>query len=100
MLRNEKASLSESQIEHAKREYGYGLSSIKKIKKPRALSQDQQRQHIDQMKFRKDPWKFAKELFHPPSAGQPTFSMKDATAYFSKLYSNSERLKKFEALPE
>ena len=96
---NREGMLSESQIKQAKREYGYVLSSIKRIRKSDALRADQRRQHIEQKKFKQDPWKYAKELFNPPSAGQPTFTVDGATEYFSKLYIDKGRSEVFEALP-
>ena len=44
-------------------------------------------------KFKKDPYRFAKNLFSQNSEnkGAPTFSAKDASDYFSKLYRDENR---------
>jgi len=90
---------SEAQIKQAKRQYGYVLSTIKKLKKARELKISSRKQHNEQMKFKKDPWRYAKDLFHPPSAGQPTFTVDAATEYFTKVYKDEARSAVFKPLP-
>ena len=51
--------------------------------------------------FRKDPYKFAKELFQGPrNNNKPTFSKEAAQEYFSKTYRDEDRNIKYEALKE
>ena len=51
--------------------------------------------------FRKDPYKFARELFQGPrNSNKPTFSKEDAQEYFSKTYRDEERNFNYEALNE
>jgi hypothetical protein len=91
---------SDHQAKQAGREFSYVLDQIKRIRKIRKLKADQRTQHFEQQKFRKDPWGYAKDLFNPPSAGEPDFGVEEATEYFANLYSHKGRSGVFEALPE
>jgi len=87
-------------MKQASRQYYYVLSSIKQLKKARKSKLTRRQQQNEQAKFRKDPWQYAKDLFHPPSAGQPTFTVDQATEYFGGLYKDGKRNVTYEALPE
>lgn len=50
------------------------------------VEQKQQRE-----RFRKDRDRFARELFHPPTAGKPEFGKKEADEYFTKQFADDER---------
>ena len=90
----------EHRMKQASRQYYYVLSSIKQLKKARKSKLSRRQQQNEQAKFRKDPWQYAKDLFHPPSAGQPTFTVDQATEYFGGLYKDGKRNVTYEALPE
>jgi len=91
---------SDHQAKQAGREYYYVLDQLKRLKKIRKMKIDQRAQHVEQQKFRKDPWGYAQDLFNPPSAGEPDFGVEEATDYFANLYSHQGRSSMFEALPE
>ena len=90
---------TEHQVRQASRQLNYVLGKIKDVKKAREMKTSTKKQAVEQAKFKKEPWKYAKELFNPPSAGQPTFSTETAADYFSKLYCDKSRSEVYQALP-
>ena len=51
--------------------------------------------------FKKDHWKYTKNLFHPPTAsGSPTFTKEEAEAYFIPLYRDLTRDHQYDPLRE
>ena len=51
--------------------------------------------------FKKDPFKYTKNLFKPPSAtGNPTFTKSEAKKYFVPLYRDEERDHEYQNLPD
>ena len=61
----------------------------------------QQKSRIAEKYFRKDPNKFAHNLFHPPKQnGQPKFTAETATNYFQQTYTDTDRSYTYVPLPE
>lgn len=72
-----------------------------KLRKRLAVRQQSYDKRKASARFRKDPFKFAKELFKGKQAnGVPTFSGDEAKEYFCSTYRDTDRNSPYSALPD
>lgn len=72
-----------------------------RLRRQLALQKSAKSRKRSNANFRKDPHKFARDLFSgPKNAGKPTFTESEAQEYFCKIYRDTQRQQEFKQLAE
>lgn len=64
---------------------------IKRLTAHRSATEDARKRSANTTKFRANPFKFGKRLYHPQTSTPPTFSSDEALRHFVKTYSDTDR---------